>query len=82
MAGKVEYVTHEPGDEDSWVCICGNTTSGDGFAPVDPHDHEVEPTDDAWKTRQLACRTCGRVINRDTLAVVRKVDIVSIVWMA
>jgi hypothetical protein len=67
-----ERIRHEDGSEDAWVCICGNTPSGDGFYPIDQNDHEVEPTAKDWTTNQYFCGRCGRVINQATLEVERR----------
>jgi hypothetical protein len=69
-----EHIIREPGDKDAWVCICGNTPSDDGFYPIDEDDHEVEPTAKDWKTNQYFCNRCGRVIEQDSLEVVRQLD--------
>jgi hypothetical protein len=74
-----EHIKHEAGDHDAWVCLCGNTPSDDGFYPIDEGNHEVEPTPEEWKTNQYFCNRCGRVIDPDTLEVVRKLDPASIV---
>ena len=66
-----EFITHEDHD-DAWVCICLNTAHSSGFAPIDESVHEVEPTEADWKTNQYVCLNCGRVIDRSTLRVVRR----------
>lgn len=72
------YIKHEPGDDDAWICLCGNTPSDDGFYPIDDSNHEVEPTEDDWKTNHYFCNTCGRVIDQKTLQVIRKLDLATI----
>ena len=74
-----ESISTEPGNADAWVCICGNTPSGDGFYPIDEGNHEVEPTEKDWTTNQYFCAQCGRVIDQATLQVVRTLDPKSIV---
>jgi hypothetical protein len=69
-----ELISRETGDKDAWVCICGNMPSEDGFYPIDDDNHEVEPTPEDWLTNQYYCNRCGRVIDQDTLEVVRKLD--------
>lgn len=69
-----EHIRHEKGNLDAWVCLCGNTPSDAGFYPIDASNHEVEPTTEAWKTNQYFCAQCGRVIDQDTLKVVRRLD--------
>jgi hypothetical protein len=77
-----ERITHEPHDKDVWVCICGNMPSENGFYPIDETNHEVEPTAEDWKTNQYFCNQCGRVIDKDTLEVVRELDPTTIVRLA
>lgn len=69
-----ESIIHEPHDTDAWVCICGNTPSGDGFYPIDAGHREVEPTEKDWKTNQYFCNQCGRIVDQDSLEVVRRLD--------
>ena len=69
-----EHITREDGDKDAWVCICGNMPSENGFYPIDEDNHEVEPTVKDWTTNQYFCNQCGRVIDQDSLEVVRKLD--------
>jgi YD repeat-containing protein len=74
-----EHIKHEPHDKDAWVCICGNTSSELGFYPIDDNNREVEPTERDWTTNQYVCDQCGRVIDKDTLEVVRKLDLTTVV---
>jgi hypothetical protein len=59
---------------DAWVCICGNTADASGFYPCDNEGNEVEPTAEQWTTNNYVCFSCGRIINQDTLEVVKKVN--------
>lgn len=77
-----EHITHEDGNSEAWVCICGNMPSENGFYPIDEDNHEVEPTEKDWKTNQYFCNQCGRVIDQDTLEVVRKLDPKKIIKLA
>ena len=61
---------HEPQNDEAWVCICGNTPSGDGFFPCNEKGDEVEPTEKDWTTNWYVCFKCGRMIDQDTLEVV------------
>lgn len=81
MQQTSEVIVHEPHGRDAWVCICGNTPSDAGFYPIDEANHEVEPTLEDWKTGHYACRQCGRVIDPDSLRVVRRIDVSSVVWL-
>ncbi len=69
-----EHIIHEPQDVDAWVCICGNTPSDSGFYPINEANHEVEPTPKAWTTHQYCCHECGRVIEMNSLEVVRRIN--------
>jgi hypothetical protein len=69
-----EHIRHEQGNPDAWACLCGNTPSDDGFYPIDDGSHEVEPTAKDWTTNHYFCARCGRVIDPDSLTVVRRVD--------
>lgn len=70
----LEHIQHEEGDNDAWVCICGNVPSDDGFYPIDKNLHEVEPTEKDWTTGHYFCARCGRVIDQVSLKVVRRVN--------
>ena len=74
-------IAHEYKDTDAWICICGNTTSSGGFGPVDESNHIVEPAEETWRTGHYICVECGRVIDPDTLAVVRVVNVKDIIYM-
>lgn len=70
-----EHITHQGDDPDAWLCICGNNTFSSGFFPINDKNEEVEPTPEAWQTNQYCCAQCGRVIDQDSLEVVRRVDL-------
>ena len=63
------FITREPGDEDAWVCRCGNTPHSDGFYPCNESGDEVEPVKGNW-TDLYVCARCGTIIHYDTLEVV------------
>lgn len=65
-----EHITHEVGDVDAWVCICGNMPCDDGFYACDKQGNEVEPVEGIWLEPIYVCHGCGRIINQDTLEVV------------
>lgn len=73
-----EHITHENDNPEAWVCICGNTPSSDGFYPINSKNEEVEPVPEDWDTNQLFCNKCGRVIDQDTLEVVKQLEPASI----
>ena len=65
-----EFITHESGSDDAWVCVCGNQPDGDGFFPCDAQGNEIEPTVGSGWTNLYVCAQCGRIIEQDTLEVV------------
>lgn len=67
---EIVRITHEPGIEDAWVCVCGNTPADDGFYPCDADGNEVEPNLDSIWENLYVCGQCGRIINQSTLEVV------------
>ena len=66
---KKEFLTHEPGNEEAWECVCGNTPVSDGFFPCDSNGDEVEPVEGQWDDLYV-CARCGRIIQQGTLEVV------------
>jgi hypothetical protein len=67
-----ELITHESGNEEAWICVCGNTPVTHGFYPCDELGNEVVPTQGSGWTNLYACAKCGRIIKQDTLEVVRQ----------
>ncbi len=41
-----EFITHEKGSEEAWICLCGNRTDADGFHPCDKNGDEMVPAKD------------------------------------
>lgn len=68
LSKNVERIKLEPGVEDGWICLCGNTPADDGFYPCDEQGNEVEPMK-GWKNLYV-CFGCGRIINQDNLEIV------------
>ena len=66
----MEKITHEPQDEDAWICLCGNTPSDDGFYPCDDTGQEIEPVLGSGWDELYVCGRCKRLIRQSTLAVV------------
>lgn len=64
---KKGFITHEKGDKDSWVCVCGNTPTSYSFFPCDK-GNEMEPVK-GWEGSYI-CGRCGRIIKQGLLAVV------------
>jgi len=63
-----EFIAHEAGNDEAWICICGNRPDSDGFYPCDREGDEMEPVA-GWKELYV-CNNCGRIIHQDTLEVV------------
>lgn len=69
-----ERIAHEAGNEEAWICVCGNTPTSDGFYPCDQNGNEMEPVK-GWPDL-YSCGRCGRIVNQHTLEVVgRKAQI-------
>jgi hypothetical protein len=60
-------IKHETGNDEAWICICGNTPSGGGFYPCDEKGNEVEPVE-GWNGLYV-CADCGRIIEQRSLEV-------------
>lgn len=65
-----ERITHEPDNEEAWICICGNTPSGGGFYPCDKEGNEMEPVIGSNWDGLYVCADCGRILHQDTLEVI------------
>ena len=63
-------VTHEAGNPEAWVCLCGNTPLEEGFYPCNREGQLVEPTPEEWTTHWYVCARCGRMIDQRSLEVV------------
>ena len=61
-------ITHEAGDIDAWICLCGNTPSGDGFDPCDEEGNDAEPVE-GW-VGLYRCGNCGAIIDYDSLSII------------
>ena len=60
--------------EDKWECRCGNTHDLDGFEPCDEHGREVPAELGPWDGALYVCTRCWRVINGDTLEILRHTE--------
>lgn len=67
---EVERITHEEGNEEAWVCVCGNRPTEDGFYPCDREGNEVEPIVGSNWENLYVCAQCGRIISVNTLEVI------------
>jgi hypothetical protein len=63
-----EKISHAPGEEEAWICLCGNRPADDGFYPCDKEGNEMEPVK-GWEDLYV-CASCGRIIQQTTLEVV------------
>jgi hypothetical protein len=64
-----EFITHEAGSAEAWVCLCGNSPVAHGFYPCDAKGNELEPTVGSDWLGLYVCARCGRIINQTTLEV-------------
>ena len=67
-AGTKEHINHAEGDQDAWICVCGNMPTSDGFYPCDEKGNEMEPVQ-GWGGLYV-CARCGRIIDQRSLDVV------------
>ena len=58
----MEKITHEQGDEEAWVCICGNTPSDAGFYPCDENGDEIYHTNVMMSIGEGYAVLCPRAI--------------------
>ena len=65
-----EFILHEAGSEEAWICICGNDPVSDGFFTCDENGDEMEPLIGSGWDGLYVCNRCGRIIRQDTLEVV------------
>jgi len=67
MIANKEHISHQPGNSEAWVCLCGNRTDLDGFFPCDDNGNEVIPVQ-GWENLYV-CFRCGRIIDQFSLEV-------------
>ena len=60
--------------EDKWECRCGNTHDSDGFEPCDEFGEEVPAELGPWDGALYVCTRCWRVINGNSLEILREVE--------
>lgn len=65
-----EVISHEKGNDEAWICICGNTPESDGFYPCNTDGNEMEPTIGSDWDGLYVCLNCGRIIRQNTLEVI------------
>ena len=65
-----EFIKHEAGNDEAWICVCGNRPDSDGFDTCDDKGSEMEPRIGSNWDGLYVCRRCGRIIRQDTLEVI------------
>jgi hypothetical protein len=65
-----EFIDHESGNDEAWICLCGNTPVSHGFFVCDEAGNEISPTRESGWSNLYVCMKCGRIIRQDTLEVV------------
>ena len=55
-------INHKKGDQNGWICLCGNTAKQDDFYPCDGEGELVKPTPEYWTSGCYVCERCGRII--------------------
>jgi hypothetical protein len=65
-----EFITHQAGSDEAWICICGNEPTGQGFFTCDAQGNEIEPNIGSGWTDLYVCAKCGRIVKQGTLEVV------------
>ena len=65
-----EFITHEAGNDEAWICICNNTPVAQGFFACDKDGNEMEPNLGSNWDGLYVCASCGRIIKQGTLEVV------------
>jgi hypothetical protein len=68
MIDTKEHITNEQGNDEAWVCLCGNRPDSDGFFPCGKDGNEMVPAE-GWGNLYV-CARCGRIIDQDSLEVV------------
>lgn len=65
-----EFINHEAGTPEAWICLCGNTPTDDGFYPCDRHGNEIMLTLESGWLDLYVCANCHRIIRQNSLEVV------------
>ena len=70
-----DKISIENGNDEAWICTCGNTPAGGGFYPCEEYGLPVGVS--AYQLSHLfVCNECGRIINETTLEYVGQASIV------
>ena len=75
MSDALERINTEVGNDEAWICACGNTAESDGFSPCNRDGRRVEPTPEDWFDDLYHCDRCGRIIDQATRAVVARASV-------
>lgn len=70
----MQKISHENGNPDAWICVCGNRPDADGFLVCDAGGNEIEP-DCGWAGLYL-CNRCGVIIDQQSLNMVGRAQLV------
>jgi hypothetical protein len=70
MTDPKESISHEEGNDEAWICLCGNRPIANGFFPCDEKGDEMEPLIGSNWNGLYVCGSCGRIIVQKTLEVV------------
>jgi len=65
----------ENGDDDAWICICGNMPAQDGFSTCDPNGTDMEANIGSSWNGTYRCDRCGRVIDQGSFKVIGRVPV-------
>ena len=65
-----EFIKHEAGNDEAWICVCGNKGDDHGFFPCNDAGDEVSPTIESGWSNLYVCGNCGRIVRQDTLEIV------------
>jgi hypothetical protein len=77
MNALKEKISCESFDKDAWVCLCQNTPASYGFYPCDTTGKEIEPIKGSNWVGYYVCGKCNRIIDQDTLEVIRTTQLPS-----
>jgi hypothetical protein len=70
-SGTKEFISHETGNQEAWICATGNQPDADGFYPLRYiRGNEMEPTIGSKWDGLYVCLKCGRIIRQDSLEIV------------
>ena len=65
-----QFINHEAGNDEAWLCLCGNRPDSDGFFTCDGNGDEMEPALLSNWDGLYVCGRCGRIVQQTTLEIV------------